>query len=347
MSNLNEAIKSINKELGEGTINELSKFGEMKIERISSGSFAIDEVMGQGVPISRILEIYGEPSSGKSVLSFFMIAEIQKQGKKAAYIDCEQSFSPIFAKGIGVDTDKLIFSQAVCMEDVLNLVNKLVETGELSLIVIDSVAAMIPQAEINGSIGEMQVALQARIMSQALRKLTSAASKSNTAIVFINQTRQKIGQFFGNPSITTGGTALRFYSSIRLLVKKGKNIEENGEVVGNYVKIECTKNKTAAPFKEAEFALYYRTGIDKQAELLDYAVKYNLIEHKGNTFSYADTKIGVGREQSIAELKSNTKLYETIAEQLKNIYYNSNTVPQEIKEEEETKVEKNEEQNEE
>jgi recombination protein RecA len=207
------------------------------------------------------------------------------------------------------------------MEDVLNLVNKLVETGEVSIVVIDSVAAMIPRAEIEGSIGEMQVALQARIMSQALRKLTSAASKSNTAIVFINQTRQKIGQFFGNPSITTGGTALRFYASVRLLVKKGKNIEKDGEVVGNYVKIQCTKNKTAAPFKEAEFALYYRTGIDKQAELLDYATKYNLIEHKGNTFSYANEKIGVGREASIECLKSNTKLYDTIAEQLRKIYY--------------------------
>jgi recombination protein RecA len=322
MSTLNETIKLINKELGEGTINELSKFGEMKIERISSGSFAIDDVMGGGIATQRITEIYGEPSSGKSVLSFFMIAEIQKQGKKAAYIDCEQSFSAEWAKNIGVDTDKLIFSQAVCMEDVLNLVNRLVETGEISIIVIDSVAAMIPQKELDGSIGEMQVALQARIMSQALRKLTSAASKSKTAIIFINQTRDKIGQFFGNPSITTGGKALRFYASIRLQVAKGKNIEdENKNVVGNFIKITATKNKTSTPFKTAEFALYYSSGIDKQSELLDYAVKYNLIEHKGNTFSYADNKLGVGRDQAIKELKDNKELYNKILEELKKVYY--------------------------
>ncbi len=318
MTTLNDQLKSMNKKFGEGTIDEISKFGDIKIERISTGSFALDGVMGGGLPKGRILEVYGEPSSGKTVLSLFMIKEVQKSGGKAAFIDCENSFSVQFAKNIGVDTDKLIFSQLICAEDVLNIVDDLIKTNELDLIIVDSVASMCPRKELDGEIGEAQVALTARIMSQALRMITGSASKTKTSIIFINQTREKIGMYYGNPNTTSGGKALKFYASIRLEVKKGKNIEgKDGEIIGNIVKIEATKNKTALPFKKAEFDLFYNKGIDKVSDAIDEAIKRNVITKSGNTYSFKENKLGVGIEATKELIKNDEKLLEEIIGELK------------------------------
>ena len=317
MTGLDEKLKELNKSYGQGTINELSKYGDTTIERIPTGSYSLDWVMGDGLAAGRIMEIYGEPSSGKSVMSLFIIKEIQKRGGKAAYIDCENSFSADFSKTIGVNTDSLIFSQAVIAEDVLNIVNELVKTNELDIIVVDSVASMVPKKEMDGDVGAMQVALTARLMSQALRKMTGAIAQTKTSVIFINQTRANIGMFVGNPTTTAGGKSLRFYASIRLEVKKGKNItSKGGEVIGNVVVIKATKNKTAMPFRHAELSLYYNKGIDVVSDILDVAVSKSIITKAGHTYSYKEKKLGVGRDEAKNLLSSDDKLLNEIRQSL-------------------------------
>jgi len=313
--NIEKTLSAINKRLGEGTIEEVSKFGEIKIDRIPTGSYSLDYIMGGGLPKGRILEIYGEPSSGKTILSLFMIKEVQQRGGKAAFIDCENSFSVDFASDIGVDTDRLILSQAVIAEDVLNIVDDLIKTNELDLIVLDSVASMVPRKEFEGEVGDMQVALTSRIMSQALRKITGSAAHSKTSVIFINQIRSKIGMYYGNPMTTPGGMALKFYASIRMQVAKGKNIEDkSGEIVGNIIKVEAKKNKTAMPFRKTELELYYKRGIDKIEDIFEMAVKNEIIAKSGNTYSFKEAKLGVGKDSVKQFLRDNPDVYQQIQE---------------------------------
>ena len=318
MSELKEQIKEINKNLGVGTIGEMSSFGDIKVERTPTGSYSLDYVMGGGLPQGRIMEIFGEPSSGKTVMSLFMIKEVQKRGGIAAYIDCENAFSVEFAKNIGVDTEKLIFSQAVVAEEVLDIVERLITTGECGIIVVDSVASMVPRKELEGDIGDAQVALMARIMSQALRMITGKASKTKTAVVFVNQIRQKIGIQFGNPNTTSGGNALKFYASLRLEVKKGEKLKDKmGEIIGNVVKIEAVKNKTAPPFRQTEFELFYNSGIDQIGDTLDFAIKQEIIKRVGNGYNYSEIKLGIGHDQAKKYLEEHLDVLKQIQEQIK------------------------------
>jgi recombination protein RecA len=317
MSNLNEQLKEINKKLGEGTIGEMNSFGNLKVPRTPTGSFSLDYVMGGGLPQGRIIEIFGEPSSGKTVMSLFMIKEVQKNGGKAAFIDCENAFSIDFAQNIGVDTDKLIFSQAVVAEDVLDMVERLIETGECGIIVVDSVASMVPRKELEGEIGDAQVALMARIMSQALRMITGKAAKTKTAIVFVNQIRSKIGIQFGNPNTTSGGNALKFYASLRLEVKKDEKIKKGEEVVGNVVKVEAVKNKTAPPFRKTEFELYYNSGIDPVTDLFEFAIKQEIITRSGSNYSFGDIKLGNGKVSAVKYLQEHADVLDNIKNKIK------------------------------
>ncbi len=285
MSNLNEQLKEINKKLGEGTIGEMNSFGNLKVPRTPTGSFSLDYVMGGGLPQGRIIEIFGEPSSGKTVMSLFMIKEVQKNGGKAAFIDCENAFSIDFAQNIGVDTDKLIFSQAVVAEDVLDMVERLIETGECGIIVVDSVASMVPRKELEGEIGDAQVALMARIMSQALRMITGKAAKTKTAIVFVNQIRSKIGIQFGNPN--------------------------------NVVKVEAVKNKTAPPFRKTEFELYYNSGIDPVTDLFEFAIKQEIITRSGSNYSFGDIKLGNGKVSAVKYLQEHADVLDNIKNKIK------------------------------
>lgn len=319
MSKLDKELAKINEKLGDGTINVMSNFDNIEIERIETGCLSLDYVLGGGLPTGRIIEVYGEPSSGKTVMALFMIREIQKRGGKAAFIDCENSFSVNFAEKIGVDVKKLIFSQAVCAEDVLNIVDSLVKTNELDLIVVDSVASMVPRKELEGEVGDVQMALVARIMSQALRMITGIAAKTKTSLIFLNQTRQKIGIYYGNPNTTGGGKALKFYASIRIEVKKGKTIKEDNEIIGNLVKLEATKNKTAPPFRETEFELYYNSGIDVVEDLLDFIIKKELVKKNGNTLSWGETKLGGSREAAKKTLTEDKVLYEKIYKEVNKV----------------------------
>jgi recombination protein RecA len=318
MSELKEQLKEINKKLGVGTIGEMSSFGDIKVRRTPTGSFSLDYVMGGGLPQGRIIEIFGEPSSGKTVMSLFMIKEVQKRGGIAAYIDCENAFSIDFAKNIGVDTEKLIFSQAVVAEEVLDIVERLIQTKECGIIVVDSVASMVPKKELEGEIGDAQVALMARIMSQALRMITGKAASTHTAIVFVNQIRQKVGIQFGNPNTTSGGNALKFYASLRLEVKKGEKLKDKaGEIIGNVVKIEAVKNKTAPPFRQTEFELFYNSGIDQIGDTIDFALKQNIIVRTGNSYAYGEAKMGMGRDQTKKYLEEHPDVFKQIQEQIK------------------------------
>ena len=316
---LNNTLKELNKRYGSGTINEISKLGDINIERIPTGSYSLDYIMGGGIPRGRVLEIYGEYSSGKSVLSLFMIRTVQKAGGRAALIDVENSFSVDFAKKIGVDTDKLVFSQAVCAEDVLNIVEKLTKTNELDLIVVDSVASMVPRGELRGEVGDAHVAPQARLMSQALRMLTGSAAKTKTSLVFINQLRSKIGLYFGKKETTSGGRALKFYASIRIEVKKGQNIlDKNNEVIGNWLRVAATKNKTAMPFRKAEFELLFEKGIDTTGDVLDTATRRGIVKRGGSVYSYDGKKLAMGRERAKRYLRENPEIFEKIKKELED-----------------------------
>ena len=303
------AMTQIERQFGKGAIMRLGDRIKIDVDVIPTGSVSLDAALGVGgVPRGRIIEIYGPESSGKTTLALHIVAEAQKHDGLAAFVDAEHALDPTYAKKIGVDTVNLLVSQPDSGEQALEIVETLVRSGALDIIVIDSVAALVPRAEIEGEMGDSHMGLQARLMSQALRKLTGTVSKSNTCVVFINQIREKIGVMFGNPETTTGGRALKFYTSIRLDIRRIATIKEGQDVVGNRTKVKVVKNKMAPPFREAEFDIMYSQGISKVGDILDIAVNHDIIQKSGTWFSYGDTRLGQGRENVKRYLEENEKL---------------------------------------
>lgn len=309
------ALSQIEKNFGNGSIMKLGESKHMDVEMVPTGSLSLDLALGGGIPKGRVIEIYGPESSGKTTLTLHMIAEIQKRGGQAAFVDAEHALDPAYAKRIGVDIDNLLLSQPDTGEQALEITETLVRSNAVDIIVIDSVAALTPRAEIEGEMGDAQMGLQARLMSQALRKLTAAISKSNCIVIFLNQLRMKIGVMFGNPETTTGGQALKFYSSVRMEIRRIGQIEgtetngtEGKELVGNRVRVKVVKNKIAPPFKVAEFDILYNQGISRVGDVLDLATKYEFIRKAGAFYSYGETKLGQGRENSKDFLQQNEKL---------------------------------------
>jgi len=306
------AQEQINKQFGDGAIRRLGDTKTVDVELISSGSLSIDLALGGGYPKGRILEIYGPESSGKTTLALHAIAEIQKHGGTAAFIDAEHALDPSYARKLGVDTDNLLVSQPDNGEQALDIVETLVRSNAVDMVVVDSVAALVPQAEIDGDMGDSHMGLQARLMSQALRKLAGIINKSHTTVIFINQIRMKIGVMFGNPETTTGGNALKFYASIRIDVRRTGQIKAGENIIGNRTKVKVVKNKIAPPFRIAEFDIMYGEGISRTGDVLDLAVLHNIVGKSGAWFDYADAKIGQGREASKDYLKENPKVMDEI-----------------------------------
>jgi len=307
------AQEQINKQFGDGAIRRLGDTRTVNVELFSSGSLSLDLALGGGYPKGRILEIYGPESSGKTTIALHAIAEIQKLGGTAAFIDAEHALDPAYAKKIGVDVDNLLLSQPDNGEQALDIVETLVRSNAVDIVVVDSVAALVPQAEIDGDMGDSHMGLQARLMSQALRKLTGIISKSKTTVIFINQIRMKIGVMFGNPETTTGGNALKFYASVRVDIRRTGQIKEGEDnITGSRTKVKVVKNKIAPPFRVAEFDIMYGEGISKTGDVLDLAVQHNIVGKSGAWFDYADAKIGQGREATKEYLKANPKVLAEI-----------------------------------
>ena len=302
------ALETIEKQFGKGSIMKLGENQVAKVETIPTGSISLDLALGGGLPKGRIIEIYGPESSGKTTLTLHAIAEIQKAGGTAAFIDAEHALDPEYAKKIGVDTDNLLLSQPDNGEQALEITETLVRSNAVDLIVVDSVAALVPRAEIEGEMGDSHMGLQARLMSQALRKLTGVISRSNTTVIFINQIRMKIGVMFGNPETTTGGNALKFYASVRMDIRRISQIKQGDQAIGNRTRVKVVKNKIAPPFREAEFDIMFNEGISKSGDILDLAVNKNIVEKAGAWFSYGGEKIGQGREASKQYLNNNPKV---------------------------------------
>ncbi len=320
---LNQALLQIQKQYGQGSIMMLGDEGaKLNIDAISTGSVSLDIATGiGGIPKGRIIEVFGPESSGKTTLALHMIAEAQKAGGKAAFIDAEHALDPEYARNLGVDIDNLIVSQPDTGEQALEICEMLVRSSALDVVVIDSVAALVPRAEIQGEMGDTHVGLQARLMSQALRKLAGAINKSNTAVVFINQLREKVGIMFGNPEVTSGGRALKFYSSIRMDVRRIESIKQGEDVTGNRTRVKIVKNKVAPPFKIAEFDIMYGTGISREGDILDSAANAKIVEKSGSWYSFEGERIGQGRENVKAFLKENPditlKIHELLTASLK------------------------------
>ena len=321
------AIAQIEKNFGKGSIMKMGESKNTAIETISTGSISLDIALGGGVPRGRVVEIYGPESSGKTTLSLHILAEAQKSGGIVAFIDAEHALDPEYAKKIGVNVDDLILSQPDSGEQALEILETLVRSNALDVIVVDSVAALTPRAEIDGDMGDSHMGLQARLMSQALRKLTAIVAKTQTTIIFLNQLRMKIGIMFGNPETTTGGQALKFYSSIRMDIRCIGKIQDTStvekELVGNRTKVKIVKNKIAPPFKIAEFDIMYNHGISYEGDLLDLATKYNLTRKAGAFYSYKNTKLGQGRENAKNFLRENSKLLQEISKDVKTLVYGS------------------------
>ena len=316
---LEAAMGQIEKQFGKGSVMKLGEFKAMEVEAIPTGALSLDIALGiGGVPRGRIIEVFGPESSGKTTLALHVIAEAQKAGGEAAFIDAEHALDPVYAKKLGVDIDNLIVSQPDTGEQALEITEALVRSGALDVIVVDSVAALVPKAEIDGDMGDSHMGLQARLMSQALRKLAGAINKSKTVLIFINQLREKIGVMFGNPETTTGGRALKFYASVRMDIRKIENIKQDGQVTGNRVRVKVIKNKVAPPFREAEFDIVYGKGISKEGNILDMAVNLDIIEKSGSWFSYNGEKIGQGRENVKQYLHNNPEVMEEVEKKVRD-----------------------------
>ena len=315
---LDAALSQIEKQFGKGSVMKLGEYKAMEVEAISTGALSLDMALGiGGLPRGRIIEVYGPESSGKTTLALHVIAEAQKLGGEAAFIDAEHALDPVYAKKLGVNIDDLIVSQPDTGEQALEITESLVRSGALDVIVVDSVAALVPKAEIDGDMGDSHMGLQARLMSQALRKLAGAINKTKTIIIFINQLREKIGVMFGNPETTTGGRALKFYASVRLDIRKIENIKQDGNVIGNRARVKIVKNKVAPPFREAEFDIMYGEGISKIGNIFDMAVSLDIIEKSGSWFSYNGNRIGQGRENVKKYLLENKEVMAEIEEKIR------------------------------
>ena len=322
---LDDAIAKIEKEYGKGAIMRLGENANLNLESIPTGSLSLDIALGiGGIPRGRILEIYGPESSGKTTLALHMIAEAQKLGGTAAFIDAEHALDPTYSKNLGVDIENLIISQPDTGEQALEITESLVRSNAVDLIVVDSVAALVPKAEIEGEMGDSHMGLQARLMSQGLRKLTGAISKSKASVIFINQLREKIGVMFGNPETTTGGRALKFFTSVRMDIRRIDSIKKGDDIIGNRVRVKVVKNKVAPPFKKAEFDIMYGTGISKVGSTLDAAVEAGIVEKAGSWFSYGEAKLGQGRENSKNFLLENPDLLEEIDHKVREHYHMDN-----------------------
>ena len=319
---LEAALGHIEKQYGKGSVMKLGESSaNMQVETVPTGSLSLDIALGVGgVPKGRIIEIYGPESSGKTTVALHMVAEVQKRGGIAGFIDAEHALDPVYAKNIGVDIDNLYISQPDNGEQALEITETMVRSGAVDIIIVDSVAALVPKAEIDGDMGDSHVGLQARLMSQALRKLTAIISKSNCVVIFINQLREKVGVMFGNPETTTGGRALKFYASVRLDVRRIETLKQGGEVIGNRVRVKVVKNKIAPPFKEAEFDIMFGKGISKVGDILDLAVKENIIEKSGAWFAYNGSKIGQGRENSKQYLSDNPEMCAEVEAKVRSRY---------------------------
>lgn len=315
---LKSAMAQLEKKFGEGTVMFMGENRRMDIECISTGSLMLDLALGiGGLPRGRIIEIYGTESSGKTTISLQAVAEAQKAGGMAAFIDVEHALDPVYARKLGVDVDNLLVSQPDTGEQALEIIETLVRSGAIDIIVLDSVAAMTTKAEIDGDMGDAHVGVQARLMSQAMRKLTAVISNTNTVAIFINQIREKIGVMYGNPETTPGGRALKFYSSVRVEVRRGEPIKDGGEIIGNRTKCKVVKNKVAPPFKTAEFDILYGQGVSKMGEIVDTAVEFEIVKKSGSWFSYNDMKIGQGRDKVLEYLKSNADICAEIEKKIR------------------------------
>ena len=319
---LDAALTQIEKAYGKGSVMKLGdSSANMNIETVPTGSLSLDIALGLGgVPRGRIIEVYGPESSGKTTVALHMVAEVQKRGGIAGFIDAEHALDPVYAKNIGVDIDNLYISQPDNGEQALEITETMVRSGAADIVIVDSVAALVPKAEIDGEMGDSHVGLQARLMSQALRKLTAIISKSNCIVIFINQLREKVGVMFGNPETTTGGRALKFYSSVRMDVRRIETLKQGGEMVGNRVRIKVVKNKIAPPFKEAEFDIMFGKGISKEGDILDLAVKENIVEKSGAWYAYNGSKIGQGRENAKGFLQANQEMCQEIEAKVRAKY---------------------------
>ena len=316
---LEAALGQIEKHYGKGSVMKLGESGaNMQVETVPTGSLSLDIALGVGgVPKGRIIEIYGPESSGKTTVALHMVAEVQKRGGIAGFIDAEHALDPVYAKNIGVDIDNLYISQPDNGEQALEITETMVRSGAVDIVIVDSVAALVPKAEIDGDMGDSHVGLQARLMSQALRKLTAVISKSNCVVIFINQLREKVGVMFGNPETTTGGRALKFYSSIRMDVRRVETLKQGGEMVGNHTRIKVVKNKVAPPFKQAEFDIMFGTGISKEGDILDLAAECGIVNKSGAWYAYNGDKIGQGRENAKIFLKEHTDICDEIEKQVR------------------------------
>lgn len=328
---LNDAIKQIEKHFGKGSVMKLGDHSSIDVDVIPTGSLSLDIALGVGgYPKGRIIEIYGPESSGKTTLTLHAIAEVQKQGGTAAFIDAEHAIDPVYAKNLGVNIDELILSQPDSGEQGIEIAETLIKSGAVDLVVIDSVAALVPQVELDGEIGDQQMGLQARLMSKACRKITGLLNKSNCTVIFINQIREKIGVMFGNPETTTGGRALKFYSTIRIDIRKKEAIKSGTDIVGNKTKIKIVKNKVAPPFKETQVDIVFGKGIEKEGELLDLAVDQDIIDKSGAWYAYKGEKIGQGRENAKKYLQNNQEFTSFLEKSLKSILMGEEPLDEEL-----------------
>ena len=320
---LDAAIAQIEKQYGTGSVMKLGdNSANMNVETVPTGSLSLDIALGLGgLPKGRIIEVYGPESSGKTTVALHCVAEVQKRGGIAGFIDAEHALDPVYARNIGVDIDNLYISQPDCGEQALEITETMVRSGAVDIVVVDSVAALVPKAEIDGDMGDSHVGLQARLMSQALRKLTAVISKSNCIVIFINQLREKVGVMFGNPETTTGGRALKFYSSVRLDVRRTESLKQAGEIVGNHVRVKVVKNKIAPPFREAEFDIMFGQGISREGDVLDLAVNAGIVNKSGAWYAYEGDKIGQGRENAKTYIHENPAFFEMLEAKVRDFYF--------------------------